>query len=150
MAYSVPWRCEIPELRWRFLANPFCVGRHHWSPWKRPKMAIRHKNKVGYMFLIYLKKNSSLIIPLLQHAASFNTEVEWGRMVKEWDFEAGKNKNKISNFVFMSFLYLFLAFVRVGSWSLPTHNWLNTSLTTSQFRNFTTSWHTISHTTNHA
>jgi hypothetical protein len=37
----------------------------------------------------FLKKKSSLKIPLLHHAASFNTEAEGGRMVKEWDFEAG-------------------------------------------------------------
>ena len=31
-------------------------------------------------------------------------------------------------------------------WCLPTQNWLKTPLRISQFRNFTMSWHTISHT----
>jgi hypothetical protein len=41
-----------------------------------------------YSFRV-LKKNSRLKIPLLHHATSFNTEAKGGRMVKEWDFEAG-------------------------------------------------------------
>ena len=64
-------------------------------------MAIRHKTKFDILFF-YLE-NSSLKIPLLYHAASFNTEVKGGRMVKEWDFETGIFKNEITNFVFMSY-----------------------------------------------
>jgi hypothetical protein len=41
------------------------------------------------LIFIDLKKKSSLRIPLLYHAASFGLSVEGGRMVKEWDFEAG-------------------------------------------------------------
>ena len=66
-------------------------------------MAIRHKTKFDILFFFDLE-NSSLKIPLLYHAASFNTEAEGGRNVKEWDFEAGKNlenskKNQITNFL---------------------------------------------------
>jgi hypothetical protein len=39
--------------------------------------------------ILDLEKKSSHKIPFLPHAASFNTEAEGGRMVKEWDFEAG-------------------------------------------------------------
>jgi hypothetical protein len=41
------------------------------------------------LIFLDLKKNSSLKIQLLYHAASFGLSVEGGRMVKEWDFEAG-------------------------------------------------------------
>jgi hypothetical protein len=41
------------------------------------------------LIFLDLKKKSSLIIPFLHHAASFGLSVEGGRMVKEWDFEAG-------------------------------------------------------------
>ena len=66
----------------------FCLGRHHASiTMKRPIMAIKNKTKFDKLFF-------SLKIPLLHHAASFNTEAEGGRMVKEWDFEAGKNQDE--------------------------------------------------------
>ena len=42
------------------------------------------------LFSYNQKRKSSLKIPLLHHAASFNNEAEGGCMVKEWDFEAGK------------------------------------------------------------
>ena len=51
-----------------------------------------HKTKKqSWLFDIFrlFKKNSSLKIPLLHHVASFGLSVEGGRMVKEWDFEAG-------------------------------------------------------------
>jgi hypothetical protein len=55
--------------------------------------------KVGYFILLdFFFFKSSLKIPLLHNAASFNTEAEGGRKVKEWDFEAGiffKNSKKI-------------------------------------------------------
>jgi hypothetical protein len=61
------------------------------------------------IILDFFKSESSLKIPLLHHAASFGLSVEGGPMVKEWDFEAGffflNQKNKISNFVFMSYGY---------------------------------------------
>ena len=56
------------------------------------------QNKVWYFILLDLEKKSSLKIPLLHHAASFNTEAQRGRMVKEWDFDAGiffRNSKKI-------------------------------------------------------
>jgi hypothetical protein len=55
-------------------------------------MAIRHKTKLVIGFFKIFKKNSSLKIPLLHHAASFGLSVEGGRMVKESDFEAGFKK----------------------------------------------------------
>jgi hypothetical protein len=42
-----------------------------------------------YNFFRIFEKKSSLKIPLLHHAASFGLSFEGGRMVKEWDFEAG-------------------------------------------------------------
>jgi hypothetical protein len=61
-------------------------------------MAIRHKTKLDIFYSFRLKKKSSLKIPLLHHATSINTEAEGGRMVKEWNFEAGikyKDSKKI-------------------------------------------------------
>ena len=49
---------------------------------------IKHKIKVGYLKITLIF--SSLQIPLLHLAATFNTKAEGGRMVKEWDFEAEK------------------------------------------------------------
>ena len=76
-----------------------------------PIMAKRHKNKVGYLIFLELKKKSSLKIPILHHAASFNTEAKGGRMVKEWDFEAGnflnglkKSNNQLCFYVLWSLL----------------------------------------------
>ena len=70
---------------------------------------------------------SSLKIPLLHQAASFNTEAEGGRNVKEWDFEAGKKfknckKNQITNFVL--YLTAIIGHFQCDPWCLPTHNWL--------------------------
>jgi hypothetical protein len=64
------------------------------TPWitlKKVNNGHKTLNKVVYFILLDLKKKkSSLKIPLLHHAASINTEAEGGRMVKEWNFEAGK------------------------------------------------------------
>jgi hypothetical protein len=74
--------------------------------------------------LIFFFKSSSLKIPLLHHAASFNTEAERGRMVKEWDFEAGKKfkNSKITNIVLC--LIAIIGRFQCDPWCLPTQNWL--------------------------
>ena len=50
---------------------------------KQKKQTIERKFEFISIF-------SSIKTPLLHHATSVNTEVEGGRMVKEWDFETGK------------------------------------------------------------
>ena len=91
---------------------------------KKSIKAIRHKNKVGYLiFLEFKKKNSSLKITLLHHAASFSLSVEGGRMVKEWDFEAGiffLNKKKYQTLFLMAIIGLF----QCNPWWLPIQKWL--------------------------
>jgi len=56
---------------------------------------------------------SSLKIPLLHHAASFGLSVEGGRMMMEWDFEAGfffEKSKRIKYLTLSYFLWPLLAF----------------------------------------
>ena len=66
-------------------------------------------------------------------------------MVKEWDFEAGKKINKKIKcpILFLCLMSIFGLFKADPDTKLAN----KTPLMTSEFRNFTTSWHTISHTT---
>jgi hypothetical protein len=59
-------------------------------------------------FFRNLKKNSSLKIPLLHHAASFGLSVEGGGMVKEWDFEAGIFLKKSKRIIYLTLFYVLL------------------------------------------
>ena len=67
---------------------------------KGQKMAIRHKNKVGYLSFFHFNSIcSSLKILLLYYVASFVTEAKGGWMVKEQDFEAEIFKKSICLYV---------------------------------------------------
>jgi hypothetical protein len=47
-----------------------------WNTLKKANNGHKTKKKVGYFILLDFKKKSSLKIPLLHHAASFNTEAK--------------------------------------------------------------------------
>ena len=56
--------------------------------WVKKGKLMRNIERKFEFILVF----SSIKTPLLHHAASANTEAEGGRMVKAWDFEAGKKK----------------------------------------------------------
>ena len=82
------------------------------------------------------------------HAASLGLSVEGGRMVKVlglWGWKCFLDKKAKYPTLSLCLTSIFGLFYG-DPWCLPTQNWLKMPLMTSQFMNFTTSWHTISHT----
>ena len=100
----------------RIVSCPWALSPQKKFSGKRPIMAIRHKNKVGYLIywnllLFFPASNSSFFtLPF------FNTETEGGCLVREqfWGWNLKKSKIQLCFYVLWSLLAFFSVILKTG------------------------------------